>query len=118
MIQYCKDKHGNETWTLDGKFHRHDGPAYIEKDGTQHWYVANMHHRVDGPAIIFPKGSETWYQFGRRHRIDGPALTRYDGSRSWWLYDNIVQSAEEFQQISGCSDEHLTMLILKYGEIK
>lgn len=26
-------------WTLDGKYHREDGPAIIHSDGSQEWWI-------------------------------------------------------------------------------
>jgi hypothetical protein len=30
---------GTQTWWLNGKCHREDGPAYIDSNGTQEWYL-------------------------------------------------------------------------------
>ena len=48
-----------ETWYLDGKLHREEGPAEIG-------YYSNHNKMV-----------ERWYLNGKRHREDGPAWIGY-----------------------------------------
>ena len=85
---------------------------------TEYWYVDDILHRDDGPAIVQKDGFQAWFMHGQCHRIDGPAITRADGTVWWWLYDSPVSSPFQFQRASGCTDEELAMLILKYGNIR
>lgn len=79
-------RNGNQEWSLDGVWHRVDGPAVIESDGTQHWWLFGKMHRENGPAYTSPDGRESWFIDGAPHRVDGPAITRSDGVKKWWLF--------------------------------
>jgi len=59
-IWFCSN--GTKEWFLNGKRHREDGPAHIERDGTKYWFLN-----------------------GKLHREDGPAIERSDGTKQWWL---------------------------------
>ncbi len=61
-------------YSLDGKYHRTDGPAVIYNNGDKSWYCNSMLHRLDGPAVIRINFCNNWYKNGKRHRIDGPAI--------------------------------------------
>jgi len=77
-------------WTVNGKYHRDDGPAYINgisndnPNGTENAYYRNSkRHRDDGPTIISgiskdnPNGtSHEYFRNGKCHRDDGPAIIR------------------------------------------
>jgi hypothetical protein len=77
----------SESWYLDDKRHREDGPARI-------WY------RSDGSVEW-----EAWWLNDNLHREDGPAYIQYrpDGSvqkKEWWLEDEKVAdvtSQEDFE---------------------
>jgi hypothetical protein len=61
-VQIDRSRNGvayNETWFMDGKHHRIDGPAMISRCP------------VTG-AITY----EAWFQHGKLHRVDGPALIK------------------------------------------
>jgi len=80
-------------WKVNGKFHKDDGPAWIQgiskenPNGTIHAYYHNgKRHRglsqdgKVGPAYIqgiskeYPNGSyHAYYKHGKNHRDDGPA---------------------------------------------
>ena len=50
-------KVSEESWSVDGKLHREDGPALIEyyENGTiekEEWYINGECHRLDGPAVV------------------------------------------------------------------
>ena len=52
-----KTKKHFESWKLNGKYHREDGPAFIEyrNDGSiwsKHYCINGKFHREDGPAFI------------------------------------------------------------------
>jgi hypothetical protein len=57
-----------ELFTLNGKWHRTSGPAYIEyyRNGNiwyQQYFLNNNHHRVDGPDYTeYNMGREIVYQ--------------------------------------------------------
>lgn len=77
-----------EEWRKDGKRHRADGPAYIERDavtGTvthEEWWTGGKLDRTDGPAFTLRDDQtgtvirEEWYKDG--HQIEPPS----DGARS------------------------------------
>lgn len=77
-------------------------------------------HRLDGPAIAWDDGSEEWIVNDNLHRVDGPAevMRSVAGNRnSWWIKGQKVNSYHEFQKVTGCSDEDIILLKLKWGEI-
>lgn len=77
-------------------------------------------HRLGGPAIVWDDGSEEWIVNDELHRIDGPAevTCTADGNRnSWWIKGQKIYSYREFQKATGCSDENIILLTLKWGEI-
>ena len=78
------DYDGTQTWWLNGKLHRDDGPAMIYKNGTRKWVKDGKLHRDDGPAVVDADGSQIWYLNGQRHRDDGPAVVNSDGTRMWY----------------------------------
>lgn len=55
--------------------------------------VDGKYHRLDGPAIETAYGHKEWWLNGERQRIDGPAYERADGDKSWWM--NGKQYTEE-----------------------
>ena len=73
-----------EWWYRNGRRHREDGPAYVERhpDGTivERWYRNDELHREDGPAYVrrSPDGAviEQWYRNNKLHREDGPAYVK------------------------------------------
>ena len=94
---HAVDSNGEQTWRVDGKLHREDGPAIIWVGGTQVWYVNDQLHRIDGPALIRASGTREWYINGQRHRIDGPAIIRADGRQHWLVNGkNITDEVEQW----------------------
>lgn len=89
----------------NGKLHRTDGPAWINKEPKggeyQAWYFNGLKHREGGPAVYY--GSEEglpriWYKHGKQHRLDGPAVEfQYnpDESNQYWVNGREF-SKEEF----------------------
>ena len=92
-----KDKYGNIRWYKDGKYHREDGPAIIEKDGSKAWYLNGNLNREDGPAIELASGSKYWYLDGKLHREDSPAIEYASGKKEWWV-NGVEYTEEEFNQ--------------------
>jgi len=82
------DEYGDKRWSLNGKLHREDGPAYEKENGAKHWWLHGKRHREDGPAVEHPDGSKGWYLNGKLHREDGPAREWADGSKAWWYLHN------------------------------
>ncbi len=81
---------GSVVWTDENKkWHREDGPAWIEPDGCQSWYWRGKRHRDDGPAVIRADGTQEWYQYGERHREDGPAFIGADGTQAWYVHNKL-----------------------------
>jgi len=48
-------------YTLDGEFHREDGPAVEYANGAKMWYLYGIPHREDGPAKEYFNGDKEWY---------------------------------------------------------
>ena len=76
---------GTKYWSLNGKYHREDGPAVEHADGTKSWYLNDQLHREDGPAIECANGTKFWYLNDQRHRKDGPAVEYANGRKFWYL---------------------------------
>ena len=66
MIQYkvIVDNGGCETWTLNGKLHRENGPAMTFPAGSKFWYINGLQHNANGPAGVYPNESKEWYLEG------------------------------------------------------
>jgi hypothetical protein len=99
------DEFGNQTWLMNGRLHRTDGPAVIGADGYQEWYHHGQRHRTDGPALIYPNGTQEWYHHGQRHRTDGPAVIRADdGYQEWYVnHKNITLEVNNWMSNKGVS---------------
>ena len=57
----------------------------IDWDGVETWVLDGKYHREDGPAIKLPSGYKAWYFNGGWHRTDGPAREWANGETEWWL---------------------------------
>lgn len=112
------DINGIESWLLYGELHRIDGPALTYPDGSKYWYQYGMFHREGGPAHITQDGSEFWYLNDQRHRIDGPAVIYSNGVNRWYIRGELILTWSRYQELTGMPDEELSVLILKYGNIK
>ena len=62
----------------------------IYPDGTKFWSLNGNFHREDGPAIEYTDGSKFWFLNGKYHREDGPAAERANGTKEWFLNDERV----------------------------
>lgn len=110
---------GSEYWYLHGNLHRDGGPAISYAGGTKKWYRHGKQHRDGGPAAIFPDGRQEWFQNNERHREDGPAVIDVDGIPiAWYLYGLRQESNRDFQERLGLTDEAMTVLVLKYGNVR
>ena len=67
----------------------------ISKTGFESWYLNGRYHKEDGPAIINLRGSEEWQQDGELHRIDGPAVINSNGYEAWYKNDKMRYRAVE-----------------------
>jgi len=93
--EICCDKTYNdddvltsEEWTVDGFWHRTDGPADQKWHDNgirtlEEWCFKSKRHRTDGPALrIWSKYGdlkyEAWYLHGQLHRADGPAERKWE----------------------------------------
>lgn len=78
-------KNGTIIYSLDGEYHRSDGPAIICLDGHKEWYQHGVLHRENGPAVEYADGSKLWYFNGEYHNTNGPAVQWSDGSKRWYI---------------------------------
>ena len=89
-VSMWEDEDSN-CWTLDlgtGK------EIEIWADGTQSWWLNGKQHREDGPAVIYADGAQRWYQNDKRHRAAGPAVINANGTQFWWLNGEPLSEAE------------------------
>lgn len=94
---------GTESWWLDGKRHRENGPAITHANGTQEWWLNDERHREGGPAFTGSHGEQYWFRQGELHREDGPAVIHSNGDQSWYL-NNRLHCKEDFDfKISSCN---------------
>jgi len=53
------------------------------------------------------------------HRLDGPAVLRKrDGGMEWFIHGHRYYNFKDFQAAGKLSDDQITILMLKYGEMK
>jgi antitoxin component YwqK of YwqJK toxin-antitoxin module len=81
-------KVSNESYYLNDKLHRENGPAFIDYDANgkvyyESYYLNDKLHRENGPAYIAydengKVSSEQYYLNGNTHRENGPACITYD----------------------------------------
>ena len=102
MIEYTVvvQDNGAKHWTLNGKLHREDGPAYEGYDGDKAWYLNGKRHREGGPAVEGANGNKFWWLNGKIHREDGPALEFADGTKYWYLNGEKVTEEEHKRRTS------------------
>lgn len=58
-----------ESYYMNDRLHRADGPAVIKKNGDQLFYQLGYLHRIDGPAIIKANGWIGYYNYGKKINI-------------------------------------------------
>lgn len=92
-----------------------DAERVEHADGSVGWYLHDKPHRKGGPALTFPDGKEIWCIDGGYHRIGGPAILGGNAMTTWWI-NNAKVDSKEYQSYTGCSNEELLVLILKYGK--
>lgn len=91
---------------------------FIGAEFIECWKLGDRYHREDGPAIVMTNGTRMWYDHGRLHRTDGPAVMLAGGMNSWYIYHQRITDWQSFQHFTNCTNEELSLLILKYGDIK
>jgi len=110
MSEIVKTEYEDKVeYTLNGEFHREDGPAIEYTNGSKYWYLNGKLHRVDGPAVEYADGDKFWYLYGELHRENGPAIEWANGRKEYRV------NGEYFDFIT--SDQML-MYYLKYGFLK
>jgi hypothetical protein len=91
----------------------------INEFGNQCWCnEKGQCHRTNGPAIVWPSGGEAWYKDGKHHREDGPAYISANGTLGWWISGIKYFNNMSFQKAAKLSDEDMTAIVLKYGNVK
>jgi hypothetical protein len=104
----CKTyPNGTKQWSLNGKFHREDGPALERANGDKVWWLNGKCHREDGPAYEHPNGTKQWWLNGKRHREDGPAIEWANGSKQWWLNNEETTALEVFKRANDEQRKHM-----------
>lgn len=112
-IKYRRiDSIGVERYTLNGRTHREDGPAYIN-DTVKEWWIHGRKHREYGPAIEYTDGDWVWYKNGKKHREDGPA-EKFSDELLWWLNGKEYTSFDSWLKALNVSESTKLMLALKY----
>jgi phage baseplate assembly protein gpV len=87
-------------------------------DGTIIWYDDDTkRHRIDGPAVTFINGCEQWYIHGHRHRIGGPAVVFRPGDQDWYIDGILHFTNKSYQTAANLTDEEMTLVVLKYGNV-
>ncbi len=84
-----------KLWCQGGKLHRSDGPAFmvrVRHHNILHWWFHNgrLHRDNDQPAKTRPDlnyAGDEWYQNGLRHRDNGPA--RVGNIEKWYQYGKL-----------------------------
>ena len=54
---------------------------------------------------------------GEYHREDGPAIIYPGRVHLWWINNVYYSSNKSYQQAAGLTDEEMTILVLKYGNV-
>ncbi len=68
-------------------------------------------------CISTGRSSTLWIKNGKYHRIDGPASIFHNNHMSWWIRGVRRRTNKEFQEAAGISDEDMTIIIMKYGNV-
>ena len=82
-----------EEWSLNGKRHREDGPAYQwwYENGQKEfeiWYLNDKYHREDGPAVKW------WYLNGKK------------SNEQWFLNDKEYTREEWVEKLKEIDSPH------------
>jgi hypothetical protein len=106
------------VWQDDKKRGISPNEPYVGRglDGGTVWRQFGTIHREDGPAII-TDNYEQWSHFGKCHRTDGPAVMYKDGDMGWYVKGAQIFDYDEFQRVTGRTDEEMLLLRLKWGKM-
>lgn len=85
-------------------------------DDSEIWYLNGRYHRIDGPAFVDDSGFVAWWAHGRRHRMDGPALVSGNGRVEYYINGEEIRSVRRFQILTGMTEGELLAMILRYGK--
>ena len=70
----------------------------VDEKGNKRWTLNGKYHREDGPAIEYVDGDKAWHLNGKLHREDGPAIEYANGTKAWWLHDKKYEDAFEWAE--------------------
>jgi hypothetical protein len=69
--------------------------------------------------IIDKNGNQIWYnKRGQYHRENGPAIIYTHGRYYWYVNGNMYHNNKSFREAASLSDEDMSIMILKYGDVK
>lgn len=100
-----RDKHGNVVYTLDGAYHREDGPAIETSDGGQIWMMNNDVHRLDGPAIVISDNLNRFFAdellgfFHGIHEIDAHEMNLDEAKKIYVVGGHVYGSSPSEEYI-------------------
>ena len=57
-----------------------------------------------------------YYSYKKLHRRNGPAII-YTDCRFWYVDGSNYKSNKEYQEAANLSDEEMTIIVLKYGNV-
>ena len=104
----CDDIHVDRWVNQKGKLHSFEHPSvYDVNDDSYAWHSNGVLHRIDGPAL---------YGLRDEHTYTGDEYF-YVWSHHWYINGTLCKNAEQFQELSGVSNEEILRLTLIYGEI-
>lgn len=88
---------------------------YIDPFGNKSWTLNGKRHRIDGPAFEYINGDKTWFVHNKCHREDGPAIEWDDGAYKEWRLNGVVYTFDAWCEELKVTPEEKTLLVLKYG---
>ncbi len=68
-------------------------------------------------SISYPNGARRWWKAGISHRIDGPSCTYATPKPEWYIEGKRYFDNKSYQVAAGLSDEDMTIIVMKYGNI-
>jgi hypothetical protein len=93
--------------------------SIVTKYENQYWYnEEDQLHREDGPAFIHIDGLQSFWFNGKLHRTDGPAAIDINGYQEWYINDKRYFTNKSFQSAANITDEDMTAMVLKSGDVK
>ena len=69
-------------------------------------------------CINFSSGVKHWRKNEKLHRIGAPSVIAPNGELGWHILGIGYYSNKGYQNDAGLSDEEMTIMILKYGDVK